>query len=79
MPEKPTGLEASLVYLCQRKVSLQLLFYGSMLGIVLNTASLGVVGFDSSTGVVIILNYVGLVVLLAFSGSIIWRCAQFDS
>jgi hypothetical protein len=79
MRDEPTGLEASLVYLCQRKVSLQLLFYGSMLGIVLNTASLRVVDIDSGTGVVVVLNYVGLVVLLAFSGGVVWRCSQFDA
>ena len=79
MPEEPSGREAALVYLCSRKVTLQLLFYGGILGLVLNTASLAVVGLNSAAGPVVVLNYVGLLFFVVLSGGILWRCTQFDA
>lgn len=79
MSDDLSGLEGSLVYLCARRFTLQLLFYGSVLGLLVNTASLAVVGVDSPTVVVILLNYVGLVALGVFSGAVLWRCGKIDS
>jgi len=79
MSDTSSGLKAALVYLCSHRVSLQLLFYGSIVGLFVNVVSLVTIDVSPATEVVILFNFIGLVLLGGFSGYVLLNCLQIDS
>lgn len=79
MSDASSGLKAALVYLCSRRVSLQLLFYGSIVGLFINVVSLVTINVSPATEVVILFNFIGLILLGGFSGYVLLRCLRIDS